>query len=88
MKTEMKQAGEAVPKRTFAVVTKKQNHGSAPCVMAGWPWPMVMPQVPHRWHTDQVRGPGDFHLCFTSQNIYFGLFNLFFSFCLDNINPS
>lgn len=37
VKREIRQVGEAVPKRTFAVVAKKQGHDLAPCVMAGWP---------------------------------------------------
>lgn len=39
---------------------------------------MVMPQVPHRWHTGQVRALDDFQL----------LLFIVFSFSLDNINIS
>lgn len=37
MKREIKQTGEAVPKRTFAIVAKNQSQGLAPCVMGSGP---------------------------------------------------
>lgn len=37
VKREVRQVGEAVPKRIFAVVAEKQGCDLAPCAVAGWP---------------------------------------------------